>query len=72
MVAHPVDPDRERALGGDRRVQLAQRACGGVARVRRRALALGGLALSEFLEAGERHVDLAADFEHRRRRLALR
>ena len=61
--ADAVDPDRERPLGRDRRVELPQRAGRGVARVRRLLLARRDLRLVEAREAGEREVDLAAHLE---------
>ena len=70
-AADAVDPDREVALGGDLRVELAQGAGGGVARVRRRLLALGHEALVQPVEGGQREVDLAAHLEHRRRRIPV-
>ena len=69
-VARAVDPDRERPLGRDLGVLLAQRSGGRVSRVRSSLLALGHQPLVEGIEARERHVDLAADFEHRRRIVA--
>ena len=66
VVAHPVNPDRERPVGRDRGIELAQRAGGGVSRVRSRAFPLGGEALVELAKPGKRHVDLAADLEERR------
>ena len=69
--AGAVDPGRERAVGGDRRVLLAQRAGGGVARVRRELLVRPGEPLVQLAEARERQVDLAAHLDDRRRRVAV-
>ena len=69
--AEAVHPERERPLGGDPRVELAERACGRVPRVRRGLLARGDLRLGEAREAGQREVDLAPNLEQRRRRLAV-
>ena len=64
-LAGAVDPGRERPVGGDRRVLLAQRAGRGVARVRRELLARPGETLVQLAEAGERQVDLAAHLDER-------
>src|SRR5262249_58944956 len=60
-----VDPDRKWPSRRDRRVLLAQRPCGRVARVRGRRLPLRDEAFVELAEAGQRHVDLAANLEDR-------
>src|SRR5919204_161861 len=67
-----MNPDRQRTLRGDRRILLSQRAGGRVAGIRRRLLSLGDQTLVERVEPAEREVDLAADLEQRRRRLAVR
>ena len=59
-----VRPERQVAVGGDRRVLLAQAARRGVARVHEQPRARGLGRLVEPLEAGHRHVHLAADLEH--------
>ena len=61
-----VAPHRQRALGGELRVELADRPGGGVARVHERRQALLGAALVQRGEVAERHVDLAADLDQRR------
>src|SRR5205807_2983922 len=65
-VARAVDPDRERAVGGDRRVLLAQAAGGGVARVRGELLVRAHQALVQLPEAAERQVDLPPHLDHGR------
>ena len=62
--ADPVDVDRQRPRGRDRRVELTKRARGRVSRVRRGLAAGGELRLVEAIEAREREVDLAAHLEH--------
>src|SRR5581483_12225123 len=62
-----VDPDRERPVGGDRGVLLAQAPRGGIARVRRELLLRPRQALVELPEPAEREVDLAAYLDHGRR-----
>ena len=63
-LAELVRPERQVAVRRDRRVLLAQAAGRGVARVDERPRA-GGLGRHvEALEAGDRHVHLAADLEH--------
>jgi hypothetical protein len=69
--AESVDPQRQRALGRDARVELAERAGCGVARVRRRLLPGRNLALVEAREPGEGEVDLASHLEQSGRRLAV-
>ena len=64
--ADPVDPDGERAVGGDRRVLLPERPRGGVAGVRRELLACAGQPLVQRLEARDRQVRLATHLEQRR------
>ncbi len=66
-LADAVDPQRERARGGDRRVLLAQRPGGCVARVRGELLVRAGQPLVQLTEPRERQVDLAAHLEHRGR-----
>src|SRR5436190_161627 len=66
-VAGSVDPDRERAVGGDRGVLLAEAPGSSVARIRRELLVRPREALVQLAEAGERQVDLAADLDHGRR-----
>ena len=65
--ADRVAPHRERALGGERGIELADRARGRVARVHERRQALARAPLVERREVGQRHVDLAADLDERRR-----
>jgi hypothetical protein len=65
--ADAVAPHRQRALGGELGIELADRAGGGVTRVHERRQALLGAALVERGEVAERHVDLAADLDQRRR-----
>ena len=65
--ADRVAPHRERALGGELRVELADRAGGRVARVHERREARLGAALVERGEVRQRHVDLAAHLDQRRR-----
>src|SRR5207244_12286781 len=65
-VAGPVDPDRERPVGGDRRVLLAEASGRSVARIRRELLLGSGEALVQLVEARERQVDLAAGLDHSR------
>ena len=64
--AEAVAPHRERPLGGELRVELADRAGGRVARVHERRQPGLGAALVEGGEVGQRHVDLAAHLEQRR------
>ena len=64
--ADAVDPDRERAVGRDRRVLLPQRAGCGVARVRRELLPRSGEPLVQRAEARDRQVHLATHLEQRR------
>ena len=64
--ADPVAPHRERAVGGELGVELADRARRGVARVHERREARLGPPLVERLEVRQRHVDLAAHLEPRR------
>ena len=69
--ADAVGPDREVALGGDLRVELAQRAGSGVPRVRGELLALLGEALVQPVEGRDGEVDLAAHLERPRVLLAV-
>ena len=55
-----IGPERQRALGGIRRVELTDRPGGRVARVHERRLARFRAALVQRREVRERHVDLAA------------
>ena len=64
--AEAVAPDRERPLGGDLRVELAEGTGSGVARVRERRLPGRGAPLVELGEGGTRHVDLAANLDQLR------
>ena len=64
--ADAVAPDRERPLGGELRVELADRAGGGVARVGEGGLAGRGAALVQGFEVGDRQVDLAAHLDQLR------
>ncbi len=64
--AERVGVERQRTLRGDARIELAQAAGGGVARIDQR-LDLAVRRARRFvvrLEAGARHVDLAAHFQH--------
>ncbi len=61
-----VAPHRQRPLGRELRVELADRPGGGVAGVHERRQALLGAALVQRGEVAERHVDLAADLDERR------
>src|SRR5262249_24148255 len=70
--AELVDPDRKGSLRRDRRFLLPQRSCCGLAWVRRRLLPPRDEPLVQGVEAAERQIDLTADFEERRRRLAAR
>ena len=70
-MARAVDPRRQGAVRGDRRVLLAERARGRVARVRRELLIRPGQPLVQLAEAGEREVDLAAHLDHGRRAVAV-
>ena len=65
--ADAVAPHAQRPLGGERRVELADRAGRRVARVHERRQAGLGAPLVERGEVGQRHVDLAADLHQRRR-----
>ena len=65
--ADRVAPHRQRPLGGERRVELADRPRGAVARVHERREPGLGAPLVERGEVRQRHVDLAADLEQRRR-----
>ena len=65
--AHAVGPHRQRACGGELRVELADRAGGGVARVGVGGLPRGSAFLVQLCECRERQVDLAAHLEQRRR-----
>ena len=65
--ADPVAPHRQRPLGGERRVELADRPRGRVARVHERRQPLLRAPLVERREVGQRHVDLAAHLDQRRR-----
>ena len=67
--ADPVGPHRQRALGRELGVELADRAGRGVARVHERREARLGAALVQRREVRQRHVDLAAHLEQRRRAL---
>ena len=67
-VPGAVDPDRERTVGRDRGVLLAQAPRRGVARVRRELLRRSGEALVQLLEAAEREIDLAAHLDAPRAR----
>ena len=62
-----VGPERQRPPGGEPRVELAHGAGGRVARVHEGRLAGRCAALVERLEVRQRHVDLAAHLEQRRR-----
>ncbi len=62
-----VRPHRQGPLAREARVELADRAGGGVARVHERRQPGLRPALVEAREVLQRHVDLAADLEHRRR-----
>src|SRR5688572_10129435 len=59
----PVGPEPQGPLGGDLRVELADRPGSGVARVRKGGLARRRPALVQLLEAAAREVDLAADLD---------
>ena len=65
--AHAIGKKAQRALGGNRRVQLAHRAGSGVARVDKGFLPALALRFVEALKVGACHVDLAAHLQHRRR-----
>ena len=64
-TAGSVDPDRERPVGGDRGVLLAEAARRRVARIRRELLVRPGEALVQLAEARDRQVHLAADLDQR-------
>ena len=66
---HLVAPDRQRPLGGERGVELADGAGGGVAGVHEGREALLGAALVERGEVLQRHVQLAPHLQQRRRAL---
>ncbi len=63
-LAQAIGEERQRALGGHLRIELAHCAGGGVARVDEGLLAAFALAGVEALEIVAPHVDLAAHFEH--------
>ncbi len=63
IARNGVDEGGKLALGSDIRVFLAQRAGRGVARVGEGLVALRAFPLVQRLEAGLRHVDLAADLD---------
>ena len=65
--ADRVAPQRQRPLGGELGIQLADRARRGVARVHERREARLGSAFVERREIRQRHVDLAAHLQQRRR-----
>ena len=62
-----VAPQRQRSVGGELRIELADRAGGRVARVHERRQPRLGPPLVERSEVGQRHVDLTADLDQRRR-----
>ena len=62
-----VDPDRERPVGSDRRVLLAEASRRRVARIRRELLARARQALVQLPEAAERQVHLAPHLDQSRR-----
>ena len=64
--ADAVAPHRQRPVGGEARVELADGPRRRVARVHEGRQAALGAALVERGEVGQRHVDLAADLEQRR------
>ena len=66
-VAHVVEEDRERAIGGDRRVLLPDGSGGGVARVREHGLAGLFELRVQPCERLSRHVDLTPHLEPPRR-----
>ena len=68
--ADSVHPHGQRARCGDRGVLLPKGPGSSVPRVRRHLLLRSGEPLVQLPEAGERHVDLAAHLEERRRRVA--
>ncbi len=68
--ADAVDEELERARGGELRVELAQGSGGRVARIGEDLEALCAALVVQPCELGERHQDLASDFEKRRRGLA--
>ncbi len=63
-LAQAIGEERQRALGGHLRIELAHRAGSGVARVDEGLVAALALAGIEALEIVAPHVDLAAHFEH--------
>ncbi len=65
-----VDPNRQVAGCGRRRIFLADGSGGGVAGIGKHRLALLQLAPIELVESPIRHVDLAPDLHNRRRRFA--
>ena len=65
--ADRICPERQRPVGGQLRIELTDRARRGVARVHERRQPRLGPALVELCEVRQRHVHLAADFDHRRR-----
>ncbi len=62
-----VAPQRQRSVGGELRIELADRAGGRVARVHERRQTRLGPPLVERSEVGQRHVDLTPDLDQRRR-----
>ena len=66
-LALRVGEQRQRPLGGDARIELAQAAGGGVARIGEHLLPRGGLRLVHLEEVRLGHEDLAADLDQRRR-----
>jgi hypothetical protein len=64
--AHAVAPHGQRALGGQPRVELADRSRGRVARVHEGGQAGLGATLVQRGEVRQGHVDLAADLQQRR------
>ena len=71
-VTDPVGPDLQRALGGERRVLLADRSGGGVARVGECRQARLGTFGVEPLEAGSGEVDLAPNLDQLGSRSGIR
>ena len=67
-LAHGIGEERQRAAARHRRIELPQRSGRAVARVRQQLLVALQRRRVPCLEGLARHVDLAADLEHRRGR----